>query len=389
MYVAGYYLSLKSVRSVYRFDRWRGVDETAGLFFILVLTAVILFFNSYENRVAIFSICIAFFSAMIGLIAYSSWLSEKQIGTALLLICVFFNATVATARAVAALQLENEYFRLMFWDPLFFAWSYTAVFLFALAQFINGNYRVQEEVKQRLFESQQDLSEKQALTVELATTIEEQKNLQKLLLHELKRPLSAIHVMLQNASSRVGHLDQERIERLLQLNHQATTYLENISQYQDIAEMFKDPHWDEVSVAAVAQDIKTKWGITVFVTEAAQNRLIICDALLIDIAVGNLVDNAQKFCDRRESVQARLGMASDQLQIDIQDDGAGIAEADQHKVWEKFLKLSGPYHAAPTGSGLGLYIVGQIANLHGGRAYVVSRAPSTVRLELPLAKRGT
>ena len=89
-------------------------------------------------------------------------------------------------------------------------------------------------------------------------------------------------------------------------------------------------------------------------------------ALLLQEALGNLIDNAMHHCPPGAHITVRAG----QCWLEVQDDGPGIAPGHQPHVFERF------YRAAPSGvpgSGLGLAIVKEIASQHG--ALVSVRSP--------------
>jgi two-component system sensor histidine kinase TctE len=88
-------------------------------------------------------------------------------------------------------------------------------------------------------------------------------------------------------------------------------------------------------------------------------------ALLLQEALGNLIDNAMHHCPTGAHITVRVSRAL----LEVEDDGPGIALAHQPHVFERF------YRAAPsgvTGSGLGLAIVKEIASQHGAKVEVHS-----------------
>jgi len=90
-------------------------------------------------------------------------------------------------------------------------------------------------------------------------------------------------------------------------------------------------------------------------------------ALLLQEALGNLIDNAMHHCPPGAHITVRVGLCW----LEVQDDGPGIALAHQPHVFERF------YRAAPSGvsgSGLGLAIVKEIASQHGAQVSVCSPA---------------
>jgi two-component system sensor histidine kinase CreC len=90
------------------------------------------------------------------------------------------------------------------------------------------------------------------------------------------------------------------------------------------------------------------------------------DALLLQRAVGNLLDNALDFSPDGGVVDVTLATGSRSLDISVRDHGPGIPDYADDKVFEKFYSLARP-HSQRKSTGLGLPFVREIAELHGGR----------------------
>jgi signal transduction histidine kinase len=383
---AGYYLNLKAVLIIYQITNWKRLDEASLIIYFAAVIIVNIFFNSYENRVLVVSAGIVFFSLLIGISGYRCDVRNMALGSLALIIFAISNIIFVGCRFLSAIPLTDEWFLISVWDPVFFIWSIAATFLFSFAQFINGNAIIQQKNLQLMQEAKRRLEHEKELSSQLAMANEEQQNLQKLLLHEFKRPLAAIQAALQAQSSKDAVLDQSKASHLNALTAQATEYLEGISQYHDVAELFAEPNWSHLPVAQIAHDITTKWGVEVSVEAELGHQEVRCDPLLVDIAISNLIENAKKFGSGTQGVSVNIGSVGGNVQIDVRDDGPGIPNAEWRKVWRKFYKLDDETPTALTGCGLGLYVVAQVAQTHEGTAYVVSEKPSVIRLELPLAR---
>lgn len=90
------------------------------------------------------------------------------------------------------------------------------------------------------------------------------------------------------------------------------------------------------------------------------------DASAMTQVIDNLVSNAIKYSPKGKSIQIRLLHETDSVRIEVQDEGPGLSEVDQKKLFGKFARLS----AKPTGgeqsTGLGLSIVKRMAEtMHG------------------------
>jgi two-component system sensor histidine kinase GlrK len=80
----------------------------------------------------------------------------------------------------------------------------------------------------------------------------------------------------------------------------------------------------------------------------------------------------------------------DDVAIDILDDGPGIAEEEQEKVFEAFYQGSAPSKAHVNGTGLGLAISREYVSAHGGTIRVLSSARGAhLQIRLPLQQAAT
>lgn len=108
--------------------------------------------------------------------------------------------------------------------------------------------------------------------------------------------------------------------------------------------------------------------------------------LLLQEALSNVIDNAIRYAGRDSEITVHLRQPpdrADQAVIEVDDNGPGIAEADQTRVFERFVRATttGP------GCGLGLAIVKEIVEHHGGQVALHTLAPHglQVRLTFPLS----
>lgn len=114
---------------------------------------------------------------------------------------------------------------------------------------------------------------------------------------------------------------------------------------------------------------------------------IMADKLALHQILDNLMSNAVKYSPQGRRVHVRLAEECGQALIEVRDEGPGISEEDQTRLFRKFTRLS----ARPTGgehsTGLGLSIVKHIAEASGGHVGCISRLGegATFYVSLPLA----
>ncbi|HJW73358.1 MAG TPA: ATP-binding protein [Geothrix sp.] len=107
--------------------------------------------------------------------------------------------------------------------------------------------------------------------------------------------------------------------------------------------------------------------------------LVLADEKFISAVLDNLVSNAIKFSPAGTVVTIQVAVAAERIRIAVQDQGPGLTEADQKRVFGRFSRLS----AQPTGGeksvGLGLSIAKQMVEACGGRIWVESEAGKGAR----------
>jgi two-component system phosphate regulon sensor histidine kinase PhoR len=125
---------------------------------------------------------------------------------------------------------------------------------------------------------------------------------------------------------------------------------------------------------------------------AANLPRVAVDADAMTQALVNLLDNAVKYSGASREITLRLGQRDEWVTVAVSDNGIGIPEEDQEKVFERFHRVSTGLVHDVKGSGLGLAIVKHIVEAHGGKVTVESRPGrgTTFTIHLPaLADAGS
>jgi len=112
------------------------------------------------------------------------------------------------------------------------------------------------------------------------------------------------------------------------------------------------------------------------------------DAGALGQIVLNLLDNAMKYSPADRPIRVRVFRAGPEVCIDVIDRGCGIPLEEQDRIFERFYRGSGEQVRGAKGSGVGLAIVREFVQEHGGSVRVQSRQGegSTFRVVLPIAE---
>ena len=115
------------------------------------------------------------------------------------------------------------------------------------------------------------------------------------------------------------------------------------------------------------------------------------DPLLFDMLLMNLVSNAVKYnASERPALDIRFVPDKKRLQIRFEDNGIGVKRADRKKIFKKFYRVDRSDSRTTKGSGLGLYLVQNIARMHRGKVTVSPRdggSGSIFTLTLPMRSK--
>jgi two-component system sensor histidine kinase CiaH len=115
------------------------------------------------------------------------------------------------------------------------------------------------------------------------------------------------------------------------------------------------------------------------------------DADLLKQAVMILLDNAVKFTPPGGNIEVALSRREKRWVCSVTDNGTGISEAAQARVFERFFRESRPGNEATAGAGLGLAIAKSIVENHDGTLTLVESRPgrTTFEIAIPILEKET
>lgn len=108
------------------------------------------------------------------------------------------------------------------------------------------------------------------------------------------------------------------------------------------------------------------------------------DPALLRSALGNVVGNALKYGRPESEICVDAQLREGRAQVSVHNEGRGIPSSDLERVFERFTRLDNEATRHQKGSGLGLWIVREIARRHGGEAWAESEEGSWTRIVVSL-----
>jgi two-component system phosphate regulon sensor histidine kinase PhoR len=218
--------------------------------------------------------------------------------------------------------------------------------------------------------------------------------------HELRTPVAA--VLSATETLRTGALkDPAAAERFLAIVERNATRLQAL--IEDLLELSRlDAREYAVRKERVVVDALVGVVVSLFRERAEKKRIELAsdvpspspvvetDPRALEQILGNLIDNAIKYCPAGSRVTVRVTGDEADLCLAVQDNGPGIAARHLPRLFERFYRVDAGRSREVGGTGLGLSIVKHLAEALGG-AVTVTSAPgsgSTFTLTLPLRRAG-
>ena len=214
--------------------------------------------------------------------------------------------------------------------------------------------------------------------------------------HELRTPLTA--VVGWSRLLRTGKLDAENSARALEsIERNATLQTKLIDDLLDVSRIITGKLTldrrpleiahvvsDAVNTVRPAADAKN---IAIETNFDAEAEPVLGDANRLQQVVWNLLSNAVKFTPKNGRIEVALQRVNSEVQVSVGDSGEGISSEFLPYVFDRFSQGDGKTTRPHSGLGLGLAIVRQLVELHGGTVKAHSDGPgrgATFKLRLPV-----
>lgn len=213
--------------------------------------------------------------------------------------------------------------------------------------------------------------------------------------HDLRTPLSAMQGYLETLLIRGEDLSNDERARYLNIARKHATRLGVL--IGDLFELSKldavsaTPNLEAFSLPELIQDVAQEFqleaeqkGIRVAIEAESQTALTMGDIGLIQRVLENLMRNAIRFTPDGGKVTISIQDRQQSIAVAVSDTGAGIADKDMPRIFDRFYRAVEGEEARSESSGLGLAIVKRILDLHNSRITVESELNRGTRFEFEL-----
>ena len=232
-----------------------------------------------------------------------------------------------------------------------------------------------EEMRKRLKES----------TEEKILMDKENKELISNISHDLKTPITAVKGYVEGIMDGVADTP-EKMDRYVRTIYNKTNEMDHLINeltFFSKIDTNRIPYtFSKLNVEDYFSDCAEELGLEmetrgielVYANYVEKGVQVIADGEQIRRVIHNIVSNAIKYMEKPKGIiQLRVKDVGDFIQVEIEDNGKGIAAKDLPYIFDRFYRTDVSRNSSKGGSGIGLSIVKKIMEDHGGKVWATSR----------------
>ena len=232
-----------------------------------------------------------------------------------------------------------------------------------------------EEMRRRLKESAE----------EKIILDKENKELISNISHDLKTPITAVKGYVEGIMDGVADTP-EKMDRYVRTIYNKTNEMDHLINeltFYSKIDTNRIPYtFSKLNVEDYFSDCAEEIGLELetrgiqlyYANYVDRNVQVIADGEQIRRVIHNIIGNAIKYMDKQKGViQIRVKDVGDFVQVEIEDNGKGIASKDLAFIFDRFYRTDVSRNSSKGGSGIGLSIVRKIMEDHGGKVWATSR----------------
>ena len=232
-----------------------------------------------------------------------------------------------------------------------------------------------EEMRKRLKES----------TEEKILMDKENKELISNISHDLKTPITAVKGYVEGIMDGVADTP-EKMNRYVRTIYNKTNEMDHLINeltFYSKIDTNRIPYtFSKLNVEDYFSDCAEELGLEmetkgielVYANYVEKDVQVIADGEQIRRVIHNIVSNAIKYMEKPKGIiQLRVKDVGDFIQVEIEDNGKGIAAKDLPYIFDRFYRTDVSRNSSKGGSGIGLSIVKKIMEDHGGKLWATSR----------------
>ncbi|MFM8592382.1 MAG: sensor histidine kinase [Sphingomonadales bacterium] len=210
---------------------------------------------------------------------------------------------------------------------------------------------------------------------------QQQQHFMMAVTHELKTPIAVAKLNLETLQK--YQLDPEKQQKLIRTTLDETARLNFLTNNILISAQLENKAFvsskEELDLSALLLDcvaaLQKRFPDRSIETEIEKEIDMVGDALLLQILINNLLENAIKYAPGLSSIRTTLHSTPTGIRLAVADQGPGIPESERSKVFDRFYRIGNEQTRTTKGTGLGLYLCQRIAQDHRGRIEIENNHP--------------
>lgn len=211
---------------------------------------------------------------------------------------------------------------------------------------------------------------------------QQQQNFMMAVTHELKTPISVVKLNLETMQR--YSLDADKLKKLIGVMLNETSRLNLLTNNILVASELEGGGYvsskEELDLSDLLkdciQDFRSRFSDRLFKSEIEQGVDVKGDALLLQMMINNLLENAVKYSPRESPILATLKREGGLIKLQVIDEGGGIPDSEKKKIFSKFYRIGNEATRKTQGTGLGLYLCNKIARDHNADISVTNNKPA-------------
>lgn len=226
----------------------------------------------------------------------------------------------------------------------------------------------------------------------------ENKELISNISHDLKTPITAIKGYVEGIMDGVASSPEKMDKYIRTIYNKANDMdrlIDELTFYSKI-DTNKIPYeFNKINVNSYFGDCVEEVGLDMdsrnielgYFNYVSDDVVVIADAEQMKRVINNIISNSVKYMDKPKGIiNIRIKDVGDFIQIEIEDNGRGIAAKDLPCIFDRFYRTDSSRNSSQGGSGIGLSIVRKIVEDHGGRIWATSKEGMGTEMHIVLRK---
>ena len=206
--------------------------------------------------------------------------------------------------------------------------------------------------------------------------------------HELKTPLASNKLYIQTVQKRELSTEQQQelLNKAIEENTRLEYMINNILNASRIENNVFNLEKEKVNLNTLIDNVQKRFELFAerknIVQSTDKEAFISADKFSIETILTNLVENAIKYSPDDSSIEIYAKKENSVVIFGVKDEGIGISKNDKSAVFNKFYRVGNEEVRTQKGTGLGLFIVAKLVNMHGAKITCLDNEPKGTNFQI-------